>query len=348
MKRIKIIQIGMFHEHAIGKIEVLKNRTDLFELVGYVDEREFCTTPRLPNPNKPEFYRDIPKLTIGQALNFPGLEAVAVEVPNNDLVQIATRCMVRNLAIHMDKPAGPDLERYRKLLEGCRERKLPFQIGYMFRGNPAFKFCLDAVRDKLIGDVFEITADMNHCYGGELYQEYIAKFPGGLAYNLSCHLIDFVAAALGRPENVTSFLNSAPGYPDEVKNNCLTVLTYPHALAVIRSCSKDAGGTAGRAMKIAGTKGTIKFSPLERFDGKSLELELDLAEDSGDFSKGVHTVTFPPQTNRYDVQMLELAEMIRNGAQSSYSAEHDLLVHEIVLAASGLIPWRREENHQKM
>ena len=66
MKRIKIIQIGMFHEHAIGKIEVLKNRTDLFELVGYVDEREFCTTPRLPNPNKPEFYRTSPNSPSGR------------------------------------------------------------------------------------------------------------------------------------------------------------------------------------------------------------------------------------------------------------------------------------------
>ena len=37
MDKIKVIQIGMCHEHAIGKMEVLKQRTDLFDLVGYVD-----------------------------------------------------------------------------------------------------------------------------------------------------------------------------------------------------------------------------------------------------------------------------------------------------------------------
>ena len=340
MEKIKVIQIGMFHEHAIGKIEVLKQRTDLFDLIGYVDERAFCNTPRIPNPNKPEYYADIRKMTLEEALDYPGLEAVTVEVPNNDLVPIALKCMERNLAMHMDKPAGPDLGLFKKLLDGCKAKNIPFQIGYMFRGNPAFQFCLKAIREKLIGDVFEIDADMNHCYGGELYQEYIAEFQGGLMYNLGCHLIDFVVAAMGRPEKVNSFLKSAPGYPDEFQNNCLAVLEYPHAFATIHACSKDAGNTTGRAMKIAGTKGTIKITPLERFDGKSVELELTLASDSALFPKGTHILKFPPQLNRYDIQMQELVDMIRNNGASSYSFEHDYTVHEVVLAASGYIDWQ--------
>jgi predicted dehydrogenase len=151
----------------------------------------------------------------------------------------------------------------------------------MFRGNPAFQFCLEAIREKLIGDVFLIEADMNHCYGGEIYQDYIAKFKGGLMYNLGCHLIDFVVAALGRPEKINSFLRSAPGYPDEYQNNCMAILEYPHAFAQIYACSKEVCNTPGRSMKIAGTKGTIKFTPQERFDGKSLELELTLPENAG-------------------------------------------------------------------
>ena len=101
MEKVKIIQIGMFHEHAIGKIEVLKQRTDLFDLVGYVDERDFCSSSRLPNPNKPQFYEDIRKMTLEEALDHPGLEAVTVEVPNYDLVPVALKCMEKNLAMHM-------------------------------------------------------------------------------------------------------------------------------------------------------------------------------------------------------------------------------------------------------
>ena len=53
MDRINIIQIGMCHEHANGKIALLKKRPDIFNLLGYVDERDFCFSPRLPSPAAP-------------------------------------------------------------------------------------------------------------------------------------------------------------------------------------------------------------------------------------------------------------------------------------------------------
>ena len=339
MGKIKIIQIGVCHEHAIGKFESLKKLPEIFDLIGYVDERSFCKTPCLePNLKRYEGYRS---LTLDEALNWPGLEAVAVEVPNNDLVTVALQCAERGLPMHLDKPAGEDLALYKKLLDLCQAKNLPFQMGYMFRGNPAFQFCIRAVRQKLIGEVFEVVADMNHCYGGDSYFDYISKFPGGLMYVLGCHLIDFAAAALGRPDNVTSFLKSAPEDAAGGRTNCMAVLEYPHALVSIRSCCKDIANTGGRSMKIAGTNGSIRFSPLERFDGKGVEVELRLKQDAGDFPAGTHTLVFPPQRDRYEAQLTELAQMIRGEAVSPYSFEHDHLVHEITLAAAGYTAWRK-------
>ena len=339
MEKIKIIQIGVCHEHAIGKFESLKKLPEIFDLIGYVDERSFCKTPcREPNLKRYEGYRS---LTLDEALNWPGLDAVAVEVPNNDLVTVALQCAERGLPMHLDKPAGEDLALYKKLLDLCQTKNLPFQMGYMFRGNPAFQFCIRAVRQKLIGEAFEIVADMNHCYGGDSYFDYISKFPGGLMYVLGCHLIDFAAAALGRPDNVTSFLKSAPEDAAGGRTNCMAVLEYPHALVSIRSCCKDIANTGGRSMKIAGTNGTIRFCPLERFDGKGVEVELRLKRDAGDFPAGTHTLVFPAQRDRYEAQLTELARMIRGEAKSAYSFEHDYLVHEITLAAAGYTAWRK-------
>ena len=159
-------------------------------------------------------------------------------------------------------------------------------------------------------------------------------------YNLGCHLIDFVVAALGRPEKVTPFLKSAPGYPASVRNNCMAVLEYPHAIATLRSCSKDIANTDGRRMKIVGTNGSIAFNPLERFDGKPVELSLNLAAAAGEFPAGKHTLRFPPQADRYEAQLLELARIIRGEIQNPYSYEHDCLVHEVTLAAAGYNHWR--------
>ena len=176
MKKIRIAQIGICHEHASGKIVSLKRLPEVFEIVGVVNDMESSKTPRCGTPSL-EPYKDLRWMTEEEVLNTPDLDAVVVEVPNNELVSVALRCMERNLPMHMDKPAGEDPALYRKLLDGCRERNLPFQMGYMFRGNPAFQFCIRAIREKLLGEVFEIEADMNHCYGGEEYQEYIGKFP---------------------------------------------------------------------------------------------------------------------------------------------------------------------------
>lgn len=339
MEKIRIAQIGICHEHASGKINTLRRLSEVYEIVGVVDDRDLCHTPRVEI--NPAIYEGLRWLSLEEVLNDPTIEAVTVEVPNNDLVPIALRCMERNLPMHMDKPAGEDLKLYKKLLDGCKERNLPFQMGFMFRGNPAFQFSIEAIKNKLIGEVFELETDMSHNYGGEAYQEYIGKFKGGIMYNLGCHLIDFVVSALGRPDNVTPFLKSAPGYSASIKNNCMAVLEYPHANVILRACSKDCDGFNARRMRISGTNGSIIFSPLELFDGKPVVVTLNLAKAAGGFPAGKHILNFPPQKDRYEVQLLELADMIRGKIKSSYTYEHDYLVHEITLAAAGYTRWQK-------
>ncbi|MPN03603.1 hypothetical protein SDC9_150834 [bioreactor metagenome] len=208
-------------------------------------------------------------------------------------------------------------------------------MGYMFRGNPAFRWILDAVRKGWLGEIFEVQASMSHNYGGEEYQEYIGKFRGGIMFNLGCHLIDFVVALLGRPSGVTPFLKSAPGDPDRIQNNCVAILEYPHATATLRACSREAGGLNLRRMKVCGTKGLVELCPLERFDGEKLEMELALSEGNEEFEAGRRTLRFGPVRDRYEEQLLELARMIRGEMSNPYDVQHDCLVQEVLLRASG-------------
>lgn len=340
MEKIKIAQIGVSHEHASGKMMSLKKLPDIYDIAGYVNDLKFCTTPHHVK-SLHNCFADLKELTLDQVLNDIDIKAVVIETPNNELVPMAMKFAERGIAMHLDKPAGLDFELYGKLLDICKVQKIPFQMGYMFRGNPAFQFCIKAIREKLIGDVISVQADMNHGYGGAPYQEYISNFLGGLTYNLGCHLIDFITAAMGRPQNVTGFLKSAPGDAENIKNNCLAVLEYPDSYAVISSCSRQKNNVDGRMIRIVGTNGIIVFSPIERFDGKPVTMELQLAEDRNLFHAGKHTLEFPVQKDRYTEQLIELAAMIRGEKESSYSFEHDYLVHEITLAAAGYIDWKK-------
>ena len=341
MRKLKVIQIGCSHEHASGKINTIKLMNDTFELIGFVDDTDICLTPRL-NDNCAEWecYKDVPRLTLEEALNYPDLDLVTVEVPNNDLVPFAEMCLERKIPMHMDKPGGPDLERYKKLIDGCEAANLPFQMGYMFRGNPALNQALDLARKGAFGDIFEIKASMNHCYGGEVYQDYISKLDGGIMYNLGCHLFDLFISFLGEPDDVVSFLKSAPGYPDHVKNNCVAILSYPHATATAHICSKDPENTFRRRFRLVGTKGTFEIMPMERFDKQDFTARFFFKEDNEFFTAGEHIVNYGITRDRYEIQLAELAAILRGTGKDSFTRQHDYLVHKVSLAASGCIPWK--------
>jgi predicted dehydrogenase len=248
--------------------------------------------------------------------------------------------MEHNLAIHMDKPGGEDLELFGKLLNGCKERGLPFQMGYMFRNNPAIQFCQKAVRKGWLGEIVEVHADMSHNYGGKAYQQYLSNFKGGIMFNLGCHHIDWIISMLGRPENISPFLKSTLGSANGAKNNCLAVLEYPHTLISLSACDLNAGGGSGRRVKIFGSKGIIDLSPLERFDGKPLQMQLTLLEGNEEYSAGSHIVDFGIKLDRYEDQLLEFAEIIRGEMKNPYTYGHDYLTQEVVLAGGGYTKWQ--------
>ncbi|MFG0247731.1 MAG: Gfo/Idh/MocA family protein [Phycisphaeraceae bacterium JB051] len=331
--KIKIGQIGVCHEHAGVKMQALRQLTDRFEIVGVVDDRN-TTAARFAGDDL-EPYDGLTWMTEEQLLNTPGLQAVLVETPNTDLVPTTIRCMERNLAIHMDKPGGEDMALFQTLLEGCKERQLPFQMGYMFRSNPAMRFAIKAVHEGWLGDVFEIQASMSHDYGGDAYQPYMGKFKGGIMFNLGCHLIDLMVQIMGRPTSVTPFLKTTAGLDDAIKNNCMSVLEYPNALVTVRACSKEVKGHGKRNLKICGTNGSIELIPLERFDGQPLQLQLTLKDPAGDYPPGVHTMDFGIKTNRYTDQLTEFADIIQGKLTNPFTYDHDNLVQQVVLAASG-------------
>lgn len=334
-KKFRMIQIGVSHEHALGKYSTLKRMKDTIEVVGVVDDREFARTPKFIGADEFESYKGERFITLDQALNEEKPDGVLIEVPNLDLVPVAMKFAERGIPMHVDKPCGEDLAAYKKLLDLCEKQNLPFQMGYMFRGNPAIRFAIDAIKNGMLGDIFEIQADMNHCYGGAEYnQEYLPNFKGGIMFNLGCHLIDYIVTMLGRPKHVHPFLKPAcPG--DRSLNNGVAVLEYPHAHAVVTVCSRDWG--MSRRLRIGGTKGSIEFSPVERYDGKEIEVRLSLKEPFGKYESDIHTLKFGPVADRYEVQLQDFVAMARGERPDDYTRQHDYTVHEVTLAASGVI-----------
>lgn len=332
MSRIKIGQIGVTHEHASGKMEALRRLSDSYEMVGVVAE-EGATEAGWG------CYDGVPRMTEEELFSVPGLQAIAVETDMKELAATATRCMERGLHLHLDKPGGETLEPFARLLEGCQSRGLALQMAYMYRTNPAIGLCLKAAREGWLGDLFEVHVVMSR-WDNDEYRSFLRRFPGGAMYNFGSHLIDLVVAMLGRPDNVISFQKATRD--DGLMDNGLAVLEYPRATATVRAAIVEVEGMRHRRLIVCGTKGTAEVCPLEypgRYHLDPLHVRLTLQEDTAEYAAGTHLIDVGTTDGRYEAQLIELARVIRGEIKDPYTYAHDLLTHEVLLAAAGYRQW---------
>lgn len=270
-------------------------------------------------------------LTEEQLLNTKGLNAVAVETAVRDLVPTAARCVARGVHVHLDKPAGESLGEFKRLLDEATRKRLVIQMGYMLRYNPAFRFCVKAVREGWLGDVFELHGVMSKTADAAT-RKGLASYAGGTMFELGCHLIDQLVFMLGRPEKVTAFARRTRPQQDSLADNQVAVFEYPKALATIRSALIEVEGERRRQFAVCGDKGTVDIRPLE-----PPRMMLVLSRATDNYKKGWQEVDLPAMTGRYDGDFVDLARIIRGEKEPDFTAAHDLAVHETILRASGLL-----------
>ena len=324
----------MRHEHADGKFHSLRRLPDDYELVGIVDDRA-SKTPAEDRDFK--VFDGVPRMTPEQLWADKSIQCVFVEVTNDDLIPVAWQVAKHGLAMHLDKPCGQNLKKFEALMDFCKARGIPVQIGYMFRVNPAIRFCQKAVKEGWLGDIISVEADMYHDYGSKNYNAYIASFKGGIMYNLGCHLVDFILPMMpGMPTKAHVVRLPASGDPDNAGTNCVSVLEWPHATVTVRSSRHAA--CSNRWLRIQGTKGAIDLRPIERFDGKPTKLEMRLKFDVTGYKKGTHVVDCGVQKDRYADQLKELADIVRGRRPNPPGQyDHDVAVHKATLMACGMM-----------
>ena len=320
--RIRCGQIGTAHSHASGKMAAMRKFSDLYEVVGVVE----ANARRRAVAENNAAYRDVPFMTEDQLLNTRGLRMAAVETVTDELAPTGQRCVDAGVHVHLDKPPGRTIAPLRRLLTDAAAKDLTVQLGYMFRYNPAFVFCFNAVREGWVGQVQEVHGVISKKAVGAS-RPGVAEEPGGTMFELGCHLIDAMASVLGKPRTVTPF--TLRTQPDGLADNQLAVFSFERATATIRSSINDP--MSNRHFTVVGDGGTVDIRPLEP---PAVRLGLENAREG--YRRGWQDVPLPKMSGRYDGDMLDLAAVIRGEKAFAFGPEHDLAVHEAVLRASEL------------
>jgi predicted dehydrogenase len=314
--------LGTGHGHALGKLRVLESSPD-WELTGVCEPDPALRAQREHEPA----WAGVRWLDEAAVLEDATIRMVAVESEVPQLVPLGRRAVAAGKHLHLDKPAGSDLEAFRALLADARRQGLVVQMGYMFRYNDGFDRVRQAVREGWLGRIHALRGGISTDLGPEARRR-VAFHPGGMMLELGCHLIDMLVLLMGPPRQVHSFLRRDGALADGLADNTLAVFEYPHATATIESAAMEFQAFPRRRFEVCGDQGSILLEPLE-----PPALRLCLRAPRPGFAAGWQEV---PVRNwpRYERDLAELARCIHAGEPLPYSYDHDLAVQEVVLAAS--------------
>jgi predicted dehydrogenase len=201
----------------------------------------------------------------------------------------------------------------------------------MYRYNPAVVLLRDLLKKGWLGDVFEVHAVMSKVVG-LAERKQLARFKGGILFELGCHVLDLVIGVLGKPAKVTAFTQHASRVEDGLADNMLAVLSYPRATATVKSSAQEVEGFERRHLVVCGTEGTFHIQPLDNPAAR-----LALSRPRGEYRKGYQDVRFPKYV-RYVDDAADMARVLRGEKASDFSYDHDLHVQQTLLEACGMSP----------
>ena len=322
MKKIKIGQIGIGHNHGEAKLQAVRKFPELFEVTGYAEENEHWIEKR----GSSKGYEGLPRLSVKEIIERS--DAILVESDVWDLTDYAKMCVDAGRHIHMDKPAGGTPEEYKAVLDIAKEKNLVVQLGYMYRYNPAVQKCFEYIKNGDIGEIYSVNAEMSTFHSPE-YKKWLTNFGGGIMYILGSHLVDLIVYMLGEPKKITSFMKRTGLDGIDLEDNNLAVLEYDKALARIYVSSVEVNGFGRRQLMVSGSRGTVNICPLER----PITMTYSDTQIAG-YPFGDYKIVLPFEDHtvngRYDEMIQDFYAYIIGKKENPFSYEHDYLVQKVL------------------
>jgi predicted dehydrogenase len=319
--KIRIAFIGGSHSHALAKAKVVASDPN-FEFAGIAEDDRLILRPFEAMGLAP--------LPLERVLNDRSIAAVAIESDVADHGRHGLIALEAGKHVHIEKPPSHNLDDVRRMVTIARSRRLVLQGGYMWRHNPGFAKAIEAARGGWLGDVYHVHGVMNTLLAPERRPDW-GRFPGGQMFEQGGYMIEAMIRLLGRPVKVAPYLRRDGRFDDRFMDNTAAVLEFPRAIGVVRCTALQPNAGLHRSFEIQGTNGNAVLRPVE-----PPELHIDLAEPAGPYQRGRQRVDLPPYA-RYQGDFVELAALIRGERPPAVSLDEELLTHETLLRACGVI-----------
>ncbi len=315
--KIKSALFGTRHSHARGKLKAMLDNP-AYEVVG-VCEPEEAAWQRVREMHAHR------RLSEKELLEDPSIQVVAVETEVWNSLPCGLKVVAAGKHLHIEKPPSNELAPFRELIEEARRRQLLVQQGYIWRFHHGVSRAIEAAKNGWLGKVHLMRGAI-HTDLGDQSRPPLARYKGGMMFELGCHQIDRMCDLFGRPTSVRSWLKKGG---DNLADNTLAVFEYDDALAVITSSARMAGSSQHRSFEVIGTDGSVLVQPVE----PGTRMRVSMRTPRGSYKAGWQEIDMPPQP-RYAGDFADLARAIQTKTPLKFSYDFELLVQETVLRAS--------------
>ncbi|HXG10209.1 MAG TPA: Gfo/Idh/MocA family oxidoreductase [Gemmataceae bacterium] len=330
---LKLGMLGMWHTHADGIVRRVAEHPEEFTLAGFYDpdpevvaDRRRRWAPLIPNFrvfDKPE-----------QLLKEP-LDGVVVEGRVYENLKLARMALASGRSVMLEKPAGDNLDEYRRLIDLARRKHLQVQMIYLFRYMSAVQELLARCRKGELGRIYEFRARLPKALDEyRRFVEELKPYKGGMFFEMAGHVIDLMVAVLGRPREVHSFLghhHTEP--PTSYVDNGVAVFGFEHAWGIIEVPALEVAPHS-RRIEVYGTGGACVIPHLGSGHLPNKDIQPIEVYKAG--QRDWQRLDLPAQVLQIK-DLREFAAVVTGKKDPDFSMEHDLTVQEALLRASRMV-----------
>ena len=334
---IRLGMLGMWHVHAAGLVQQAAAHPQEFQLVGGFDPE-----PEVVQQRRKAWGTLLPQFVwhaSPEDLLREKLDGVVVEGRVHENLKWAAMAIASGRPVLLEKPAGETFEPFQKLIDAAQRKHLHIQMIYLFRYMSAVQELLRRVRRGELGQIYEFRARLPKDPRG--YDEYVrdlGRYPGGIFFEMAGHVVDLLITLMGRPQAITPFLahhNPAVSNnkaANEFIDNGVAVFTQASGWGIIEVPALEVAPYS-RRVEVYGTEGACTIPHLG-----SGHLGNRQVQPIEVFRKGQPNweTLEPPAATLQISDLREFAAVIMKNKAPDFTPEHDLLVQESLLKASGM------------
>lgn len=332
---LRLAMLGMWHTHADGIVRQVAEHPKEFTLVGGYDrdpqvvaQRRKAWGPRLGGNlrvfDKPETLLQEP------------IDGVVVEGRVHENVRLARLALDQGKPVLLEKPAGANLEDYRRLVDLAQKKHLHVQMIYLFRYMSAVQEMLQRVRKGELGRIYHFRARLpKDLRDYKRFVEELAPYKGGMFFEMAGHVIDMMIAMLGTPRAITPFMaHHHREAPASYIDNGVAVYEYPNAWASVEIPSLEVAPHS-RRIEVFGTEGAIVIPHLG--SGHLANRNIQPIEVYRTGQPDWRTIELEAATLQIR-DLREFALVVAGKKRPDFSLDHDLVVQETLLRSCGMLP----------